>query len=83
MLLGGSVMRTEMHGSCTGNRGSRLAPPSAGEGGGGDRKFYFFTRFTWCGESLPDFLNAAQTETILAIIFLTPSLFVLLVFVNL
>lgn len=29
MLLGGSVMRTEMHGSCTGHRGSRLAPPSA------------------------------------------------------
>lgn len=26
MLLGGSVMRTEMHGSCTRHRGSRLAP---------------------------------------------------------
>lgn len=26
MLLGGSVMPTGMHGSCTGHRGSRLAP---------------------------------------------------------
>lgn len=33
MLLGGSVMRTEMHGSRTRHRGSRLAPPSARVGG--------------------------------------------------
>lgn len=33
MLLGGSVMQTEMYGSCTRHRGSRLAPPSARVGG--------------------------------------------------
>lgn len=33
MLLGGSVMRTEMHGSFTEHRGSRLAPPSDRVGG--------------------------------------------------
>lgn len=33
MLLGGSVMRTEMHGSFTEHRGSRLAPPSTRVGG--------------------------------------------------
>lgn len=33
MLLGGSVMRTEMHGSCTGHRGSRFAPPLSRVGG--------------------------------------------------
>lgn len=33
MLLGGSVMRTEMHGSFTEHRDSRLAPPSARVGG--------------------------------------------------
>lgn len=40
MLLGGSVMRTEMHGSCTGHR-SRLAPPSARVGGDVMREVFF------------------------------------------
>lgn len=39
MLLGGSVMRTEMHGSCTGHRGSRLASQPAGRCGHAFRLF--------------------------------------------
>lgn len=54
MLLGGSVMRTEMNGSFTEHRGSRLAPPSDRVGGemvvreGCLFFFVFFPKLDFC-----------------------------------
>lgn len=51
MLLGGSVMRTEMNGSFTERRGSRLAPPSDRVGGEmvvREGWFFFFPKLDFC-----------------------------------
>lgn len=74
MLLGGSVMRTEMHGSFTEHRGSRLAPPSDRVGGDtvmreGFVCFGFFFKLDFSSqeqvlcESLRALFYVTQTET--------------------